>query len=317
MLPMLATKGRHVPGSGLDAGQWAHEVKWDGVRILGESGADGAWRLTTRNGNDVTQTWPDVLSLAPSRDLVVDGEVIALDEAGRPNFGVVAQRLHVRSRATAARMAAQVPATYMVFDLLRLDGRDLTGRPWEERREALESLDLPSHGWQVPPTYDDGEMLLQATAAQGLEGIVSKRVSSRYEPGARSANWLKFAHRTTTSVVVGGWRPQEGTDHRLAALLVGEPTPDGLVYRGRVGSGIGGAASRMLSEVLAGRTLSSSPFADEVPRMDAQGTTWVEPFLVVEVASLGRSRGDKLRQPSYQGVRTDLEPTDLLLRDDA
>lgn len=311
MLPMLATKGLRVPGAGLDAGQWVHEVKWDGVRILAGTAGAGAVRLSTRNGNDVTVTWPDVVG-DPGRDLLVDGEVIALDEDGRPNFGVVAERLHVRSAAKAARMADRVSATYMVFDVMRLDGQDLSGLPWEERRAALEGLDLSALGWQVPPTYDDGEMLLEATRAQGLEGIVSKRVTSRYEAGVRSRNWLKFAHRVRASVVVGGWRPQEGTTHRLAALLVGEPGPDGLVYRGRVGSGLSGAASRALAARFAGRELAASPFVDEVPRLDAQGTTWVEPFLVVEVESLGRSRGDKLRQPSFQGVREDLSPADLL-----
>jgi bifunctional non-homologous end joining protein LigD len=308
---MLATKGLHVPGTERGAGEWVHEVKWDGVRILADSVA-GAARLSTRNGNDVSVTWPDVVADV-GRDLLVDGEVIALDAEGRPSFGVVAERLHVRSRTRAARLAEAVPATYMVFDVMRLDGRDLTGLPWAERRALLEALDLAGTGWQVPPTYDDGAMLLDATRAQGLEGIVSKRTGSRYEPGVRSRHWLKFAHRVRSSVVVGGWRPQEGTVNRLAALLVGEPGAEGLHYRGRVGSGIGGAASGALRARLASRTLAAPPFVDEVPRVDAAGTTWVEPFLVVEVESLGRSRLGRLRQPSFQGVREDLSPADLEL----
>ena len=311
MQPMLATPGLRVPGAGTDAGAWVHEVKWDGVRILADC-SQGAVRLTSRNETAAPGAGPGGGGGPPAgRDLLVDGEVIALDEGGRPSFGVLASRLHVSATTTAARRAALTPATYMVFDLLRRDGQDLTGLPWIERREALLALSLEQYGWAVPPTHDDGAALHSATKAQGLEGIVSKRVSSRYEPGRRSVDWLKFAHRTRTSVVVGGWRPQEGTSRRLASLLVGEPTVRGLTYRGRGGSGISGAASRRLSELLAARTVGAAPFVDEVPRVDALGTTWVEPFLVVEVESLGRSRSDKLRQPTFQGVRTDLGVGDL------
>ncbi len=305
---MLATKGDVVP----TGDEWSHEVKWDGVRMLAEvvDGADAA-RLTTRNGNDATIAWPDVHA-APmgGRDLLVDGEIIGINAAGVPDFAVIQERMHVRSATTAARLAKAVPATYMVFDVMRLDGRDLTGLPLAERREILTGLDLG--GWQVPPTYDDGVMLREATLAQGLEGIVSKRLSSRYEPGVRSRHWLKFAHRHRFSFVVGGWRPQEGTRDRLASLLVGEPTADGLLYRGRVGSGIGGAASRLLAAQLADRVVAGSPFADDVPAIDASGTHWVEPFLVVDVDSLNKMPIQRLRQPSYRGIRTDIDAADLV-----
>jgi len=197
----------------------------------------------------------------------------------------------------------------MAFDLLRHDGEDITGRPLTERRARLAGLDLGSSGWQVPGTYDDGGMLFDATRSQGLEGIVSKRLDSRYRPGERTHQWLKFAHRHRASYVVGGWRPQTGGAH-LAALLVGQPTADGLLYRGRVGSGIGPKQSRVLAELVAPLTRSASPFADEVPKVDAQGTTWIEPVLVVDIDTHG-SGYERLRQPSYQGVRSDLDPDDL------
>lgn len=309
---MLATPGDQVP----TGAEWSHEVKWDGVRLLAEVGDAGRVRLTTRNGNDATSAWPD-LHLAPmdGRDLLVDGEVIGLDDAGLPDFSVLQERMHVRAAATAARLAAQVPATLMVFDVLRLDGRDLTSQPLAERRDVLEGLDLSAAGWQVPPAYDDGLMLLEATRQQGLEGIVSKRLTSRYEPGVRSRSWLKFAHRHRSSLVVGGWRPQTGTADRLASLLVGQPTSAGLRYRGRVGSGIGGAASRLLADRLHGRQRDTSPFADEVPRVDASGTVWVEPFLVVDVDSHDVRSLRRLCQPSYRGVRNDLDPADLARED--
>jgi bifunctional non-homologous end joining protein LigD len=304
--PMLATKGTHVP---VDPG-WSHEVKWDGVRVLADTTTDGT-RLLSRNENPVTVAWPE-LNRSPlgDRDLLVDGEVIALNERGIPDFRVLQDRMHVRNAASATRLAERLPATYMVFDVMRLDGRDLTSMPLGERRKILRDLGLEHSTWQVPDAYDDGPMLFEATLQQGLEGIVSKRLTSRYVFGERTKNWLKFAHRHRRSYVVGGWRPQEGTTDRLAALLVGEMTPEGLLYRGRVGSGIGAAASRSLTPLVAPLGRRDSPFADEVPRVDAAGTFWIEPKLVVDVEThgLGYSR---LRQPSYCGVRSDLTPEDL------
>jgi bifunctional non-homologous end joining protein LigD len=305
MRPMLATPGRHIPAGN----EWTHEVKWDGIRILADC-ADGLDRFISRNGNNVTAAWPE-LAVSPlaGRDLLVDGEVIALNEEGLPDFRVLQERMHVRSPASVARLVERVPATFMVFDLLRLDGEDLTGLPLERRRERLEEV-LDGGTWQVPTAYDDGTMLYEATRQQGLEGVVSKRLSSTYRFGERTPHWLKFAHRHRASYVVGGWRPQEGGTH-LAALLVGEPTPDGLLYRGRVGSGIGPKASRLLTAALEGSGRTSSPFADEVPRVDAKGARWVEPLLVVDVDTHRTARNDRLRQPSYRGVRRDLSPDEI------
>lgn len=305
MRPMLATPTTHVPaGEG-----WTHEVKWDGVRALTEV-RDGTLRMTSRNENAVTIAWPE-LATSPlgGRDLLVDGEIIALNAGGLPDFRTLQERMHVRKAATAARLADTVPAIYMVFDLLRLDGRDLTGEPLDTRRELLAGLGIDG-SWQVPASYDDGAMLLEATRQQGLEGVVSKRRSSTYRFGERTPHWRKLAHRHRLSYVVGGWRPQEGTTDRLAALLVGEPTADGLLYRGRVGSGIGPRQSRVLTELVAGIGRGDSPFADEVPSVDARGTHWLEPVLVVDVDTHGRGYA-RLRQPSFQGVRADLTPEDL------
>ncbi|MBD3944415.1 non-homologous end-joining DNA ligase [Nocardioides ganghwensis] len=303
---MLATKTDRVPAGA----QWLHEVKWDGVRVLVDV-RDGVVRMTSRNDNDVTPAWPD-LSDPPlgDRDLLVDGEVIALNDRGVPDFRVLQHRMHVRNAREVARLVKSVPATLMVFDLLRLDGVDLTDRPLEERRALLEELPLAESRWQVPAAYDDGDMLFEATLQQGLEGVVSKRRTSRYRFDRRSEDWRKLAHRHRGSFVVGGWRPQVGTPDRLAALLVGEPTPDGLLYRGRVGSGIAGATSARLAALLAPLATDASPFADEVPRVDAAGTFWVEPRVVVDIDTHGLGY-ERLRQPSFQGVRDDLSPEDL------
>ena len=308
MRPMLATRGTHVPAGG----SWTHEVKWDGIRLLGDV-TDGV-RLWTRNENDATVAWPELVAAVPTRDLLVDGEVIALNDRGLPDFGVLQDRMHVRRASTAEAKSRKLPATYMVFDLLRLDGRSLLDQPLSRRRELLDGLvadGVLAGAWQVPAAYDDGAMLFDATRQQGLEGIVSKRLTSRYEPGQRSAHWVKFPHRKRSSYVVGGWRLETDSPNRLGALLVGEPTPAGLVYRGRVGSGIAGAKGPQLLELLEPLARTGSPFVDEVPRLDALGTRWVEPVLVVDVEALGLSTQQRLRQPSYRGLRPDLGPEDL------
>ncbi len=305
MRPMLATRGTHVP----TGEEWQHEVKWDGMRVLVEV-RRGEARLWSRNENDATVSFPE-LTRIPAGDALLDGEVVAFAD-GAPSFAALAERMHV-SRADRARaLAERLPVTLVVFDVLRLGDRDVMEEPLSVRRGLLTGLDLHDDRWQTPPTYDDGRMLFDATLQQGLEGIVSKRLTSRYRPGQRSKDWLKFAHRRRDSYVVGGWRRETDSQDRLGALLVGEPTADGLLYRGRVGSGLAGAKATLVREALAGLTRATSPFADVVPRPDALGTTWVEPVLVVDVESLGPSAQGRLRQPSYVGVRADQTPEDLL-----
>jgi bifunctional non-homologous end joining protein LigD len=304
MRPMLATRGTHVP----TGDEWQHEVKWDGMRVLADV-RGGATRLFSRNENDATVSFPELAAL-PADDALLDAEVVVFAD-GAPSFGALAERMHVSRVDRARHLAERIPVTLLVFDILRLGDRDLMDQPLGARREILEGLDLNDDRWQTPPVYADGRMLFDATYEQGLEGIVSKRLSSRYRPGLRSKDWLKFAHRRRESYVVGGWRPETDSRDRLGAVLVGQPSADGLLYRGRVGSGIAGRKAAVLREVLAGLTRDSTPFADEVPRLDAVGVTWVEPVLVVDVESLGPSAQGRIRQPSYVGTRSDLTPEDL------
>ena len=308
---MLATKGTHVPSGP----EWLHEVKWDGMRVLVDVGVDGELHVRSRNEKDARVSFPELHGLAGlGRDVLLDGEVVAFLD-GIPTFGALADRIHVGNARRAALLAASNPVTLLVFDLLRLDGEDLTGRPLSERRELLEGLGLADVHWQVPAAYDDGAMLLRATEEQRLEGIVSKRRSSLYHPGRRSPDWLKFPHRAIGSYVVGGWRHETDSRSRIGAVLVGEPTEAGLVYRGRVGSGIAGKQGQRLLEVLGPLLAEGSPFADAVPTVDAAGTVWVRPEVVVDVAALGMTPARRLRQPAYRGVRTDLTPEDLEGRD--
>ena len=280
LLPMLASAGTHVPAGP----EWAHELKWDGIRLLVDCTETGV-RMTTRNANDRTASWPSIAT-HPGFDVLVDGEAVAFAADGRPHLGA---------------LGGGAQAQLMVFDLLRLHGQDTTGLPWRDRRSLLESLDLGE--WKLPEVHDDGAMLFEFTRVHGVEGIVSKRSDSAYEPGIRSKNWLKFVHRHRGSYVVGGWRPQVGTTDRLASLLVGEVTEAGLAYRGRVGSGISGRDSVALKALLT--PTDASPFTDAVPKPDAKGTTWVEPRVIVDVESHGPAV-HRLRQPSFVAVRTDL-----------
>jgi bifunctional non-homologous end joining protein LigD len=303
---MLATKGDHVPtGAG-----WAHEVKWDGMRVLVDV-RDGRARLWSRRENEVTVAFPELHALAGVLDdALLDGEVVALGTR-IPTFGALQDRIHVSDPVRAQRLAQRNPVTLIVFDVLRLDGEDLTSRPLSERRVVLEGLGLDDVAWQVPPTYADGQVLLEAAEAQGLEGVVSKKLSSSYRPGQRSRDWLKFPIRPTGSFVVGGYRHETGSDHRLGAVLVGVPSGDGLAFRGRVGSGIAGRAGQSLLGLLTPLVSEESPFDATLPRLDREGTVWVRPRLVVDVQYLTLTTDGRLRQPAYRGVRTDLTPESL------
>lgn len=313
MRPMLATVAEAVPTG--DA--WVHEVKWDGMRVLVDvrGGRVSVWSRTER---DVTAAFPELEPLGEAyEDMLLDGEVVALED-GRPSFHALTDRMHVTSRAKAVRLSGTRPVTLMVFDLLRLFGQDLTAQPWTARRELLERLDLTGARWQVPAVHDDGEGLLAATAEQGLEGIVSKRRSAPYAVGRRSPDWRKLAHRATWSVVVGGWRLETGSRDRLGAVLVGLPDGEGgWRFAGRVGSGLAGSAGVALLRRLRAHARDTSPFSDEVPRVDADGTAWLEPAVVVEVRSLELTGQHRLRQPTYLGVRSDVTPRDLQETTDA
>lgn len=302
LVPMLATPGELPTGT-----QWTYEVKWDGMRVLAEVAPAGL-RLRSRAGRDVSVSFPELAPLTGTvSDAVLDGEVVALS-GGVPSFAALAMRMHVRDRRRAEQLARRVPVTYVVFDVLRLYGVDLTARSFDERRATLERLALPAQRFQLSPLYDDGASLLAATAEQGLEGVVAKRRSSRYQPGRRG-DWVKVAHRRTQSALVGGWRPETGGTTRIGALLLGVPGVDGgLRFVGRVGSGITGATQVELRRRLEPLHVKASPFVDPVPRLDADGATWCAPRAVVEVLHLGHTPGGRLRQPVFRGLRTDLTP---------
>jgi bifunctional non-homologous end joining protein LigD len=303
---MLATAADAVRGLPADGHEWAFEVKWDGMRVLADL-HEGRLKLLSRRGNDVSVAFPELADLAAAHpDALLDGEVVVL-RGGVPSFPALAERWHVRDARRARALAAAAPATLIVFDVVRLYGVDLTGRTWQERREVLERLEASGQAWQLSPVYDDRDALVAATLEQGLEGVVAKRRRSRYVPGARSADWVKLAHRRSETCLVGGWRPETGDAGRVGALLIGLPTADGLRFAGRVGSGLAGdVVQERLGPLLAAGRRASSPFVDAVPRADAAGAAWVEPTVQVEVRHLGHTDGGRLRQPVFLGIRDDL-----------
>jgi bifunctional non-homologous end joining protein LigD len=304
--PMLATA---VPAGGrLPQGPaWRFEVKWDGVRVLAGT-AGGRLRLRGRQGRDATEAYPELAALGEQPGLgevLLDGEVVALRD-GVPSFAALAERMHVRDAARARALAVRLPVTYLVFDLLVLDGTQVTALPWEDRRAALEALPLPEPV-RVSPAYPDGALLWEATAAQGLEGVVAKRRAATYQPGRRSPDWVKAVHRSARTAVVGGWRPESTGTGRLGALLLGAPDADGaLRYLGRAGSGLGGALAGELTRALGPLGADASPFAEAVPPEDVRGTVWVRPEVLVQVRYLLRTPSGRLRQPVVLGVRDDV-----------
>jgi bifunctional non-homologous end joining protein LigD len=306
--PMLATAGDLPTGTG-----WAFELKWDGVRAIAVC-SGGHTRLFARRGNEITMAYPELAGLCTAvgtgQEAVFDGEIVVLDAAGRPSFRDLAERMHVRDPVRAAQLAGKMPVTYMIFDLLRLDGTDLCGLPYEQRRAALEELDPGGQRWLVPPYFDDGPATEAASREYALEGVVAKRLASPYRPGLRSPDWIKHKSDLTGDFVVGGFRPGA---RELGALLVGVPGPAGrLLFRGRVGGGISGAAEKQLLGVLRPLTAAASPFVDEVPREDAKGATWVRPEVVVELRFGERTRDGRLRFPRFVMLRPDKSPDEVI-----
>ena len=309
LAPMLATTG---PLPAQDD-RWSYEVKWDGVRALVEV-RDGRVSLRSRNGNDITGASPELAglgrALGPTTALL-DGEVVAFDDAGRTDFGRLQARMHVRSPSPS--LVRGTPVTLLLFDALEVDDRPLLDLPYDARRAVLESLPLSGERWQVPPAFPgDGEALLQATRAQGMEGVVAKRRDSRYEPGRRSDCWVKVKHVRRTSAVVVGWKPGEGgRAGRIGSLLLAVPEGDGWAFAGHVGTGFSAATLRMLAERL-GPLRRDGPVLSDVPREHARSAVWVEPELVCEVDHSEWTRDGRLRHPSYKGLRDDVGPREVV-----
>lgn len=317
--PMLATPA--TPGLAAGAitrwgGEPWVEMKWDGIRAIGIW--DGtALTLRARSGNDLTTTYPDLQDAAlGDAPCVVDGEIVAVDERGRPSFPLLQKRMNLTKPAEITREAVRTPVRYYLFDLLQIDGQDATTLPLGDRRALLERLaDGAGERLAVPPIFHDLDATLDAARGADLEGVVVKNPSSRYRPGERSTDWLKIKLTHTQDVVIGGIRPGHGgRSGTIGSLLVGIPGPDGLQYAGRVGTGFSDAALATLGRMLAPLGTDENPFIG-VPDADARDAIWVRPELVGEVEFAEFTPVGILRHARWRGLRPDRTPDDVVLED--
>jgi bifunctional non-homologous end joining protein LigD len=312
--PMLAMPGE-LPAAGQDRA-WGYEFKWDGVRAVA-SVDGGRVTLRSRKGEDITVRYPEVASALPpaltGRDVVVDGEIVAMDDQGRPDFGALQNRMH-RTGPEVRGMAAAKPVTYLVFDLLADEEGALLDRPYAERRERLDALAPAGRRWVLTPWFRSGGAdVLAASLENGLEGVVAKRLDSPYRPGVRAAEWIKVKNFRTQSVVVGGWRPGKGRrEGGVGSLLFGVHDDEGrLVYAGHVGTGFTEQALREIERLFTAR--ATSPFDGDLPREVTKDAHWVEPTLVGEVAYGQWTTDGRLRHPSWRGLRDDVDPEDVVV----
>jgi bifunctional non-homologous end joining protein LigD len=310
LAPMLARTGPLPP----DDGRWAFEIKWDGVRAIAFV-QGGRLILKARSGRDITPRYPELRPIAAAlagREVVLDGEVVAFDGA-RPSFQKLQSRMHLTSEHAVRRLAREDPVSYIVFDLLYLDGRSLLDLRYDERRAKLAELELSGPTWQAPAHHvGDGAALLEATRAQQLEGVIAKRLDCPYLPGRRTQGWVKVKNICSSDVVVGGWLPGEGNRAgRLGALVIGIPDDDGVLrYAGRVGTGFTEAELVRFGSLLEPLARVDSPFSGRQP---PKLTRFVEPQLVARVDYNERTQAGTLRQPSYKGLRDDVAPADVRL----
>ena len=309
LLPMLARAGDLPPSRERD--RWSYEIKWDGVRAIGYV-QPGRFRLESRNLREITDAYPEVRGIL--RDLgmheaVFDGEIVAFDEKGRPSFSRLQQRMHVTSSSAVKRLMSSTPVVYAIFDLLYLDGHSLMGLPYRERRARLEALELGGSAWRVPAAHGgDGKKLLQATEAQGLEGVVAKRGDSTYEPGRRTGAWIKVKNTSRQELVIGGWIPGEGRrKRRIGALLMGYYEDGEFVYAGRVGTGFTEKTLDMLAGRLAALERDTSPFTRVSAKLPREAV-FVEPRLVAEIEIREWTPDRIMRAPSFKGLREDKAP---------
>jgi bifunctional non-homologous end joining protein LigD len=297
---------------------WAYEIKWDGMRVLGRC-ADGEVTYKTTNGLDATARFPELAGLAAAVgcDAILDGEVIAIDEAGRPSFGRLQHRMHLTGAAEIRTRMVEIPVQLALFDLLWLDGNEVLALPWRDRRPLLEALVDAAPSWRVPACHDDGPALLEIADVQGLEGVMAKRVDSPYLPGHRSPAWRKVKVRRHQEVVVGGWWPGErGREGRIGSLIIGvhDPAAEGnpLRFAGKVGTGFTEATLTEYQRLLNPLATDECPFEPRPPQSIGRRARWVRPEIVIEVEFGEWTADNVLRHPSHIGRRIDKDAADVV-----
>jgi bifunctional non-homologous end joining protein LigD len=312
--PMLASPIDNLPK---DDAAYGYEIKWDGVRAIAYV-KGGRLRLQSRNLLDITAQYPELREMAEalgSTEAIIDGEIVALNDEGRPDFGVLQHRMGVTKPNDVKRRMRDTPVLYFAFDLLYLHGRTLTERTYRERRELLADLTFDGPYWKTPPYHaGDGQVMLDSSKAQGLEGVVAKRLDSPYVPGRRTAHWLKVKNQRTEEFIIGGWTPGEGNrSNTIGALLLGyydiDDNPGGLTYVGKVGTGFTEKFLRELLAKLQKLETDDSPFiAGGKP---PAGSRFVRPELVGEIVFTEFTHDKNLRHPSFKRLRPDKGPDEV------
>jgi bifunctional non-homologous end joining protein LigD len=307
--PMLARLSE-MPA---DEDRYGFEIKWDGVRALAYV-QRGRVRLESRTGREITAQFPEAAALREflgRRQAVLDGELIAFDDAGRPSFQQLQGRIHLASPALVRERMRAIPVTYVLFDLLHLGGRSTRELHYEPRRALLAELELDGPGLQTPRHHvGEGSTLLAVSRERGLEGVVAKRLDSTYQPGSRGGAWLKVKNHRSQEVVIGGWLPGKGRrSGTIGALLAGYYEDGELRYAGKVGTGFGEEDLKRLAARLARLRRGSSPFSGRQPE---RGSIFVEPELVAEVEFGEWTNAGTMRHPAYKGLRTDKPAGDVV-----
>lgn len=306
--PMLAKAGDLPSEDG-----WAFEIKWDGVRAVAYAEGGRLLKLESRNRNNITPRYPELRELGRAlgtHEAILDGEVVSF-ENGIPSFQRLQKRMHLTSEGQVRRLSQSEPVVYIIFDLLWLDGHSLLDLPYEDRRKLLAKLELNGPAWQSPAHHvGDGEAMLAASRAQGLEGIVAKRLDCPYRPGKRADGWIKVKNKRTADIVVAGWMPGEGNrSGRLGALIAGFYEDGRLLYAGRAGSGFTEAELKRVQTLLEPLARADSPF-DGGPKPPKEAR-FVAPTLVASVEYTDMTREGTLRHPVYKGLRDDIDPQDV------
>jgi bifunctional non-homologous end joining protein LigD len=305
---MLAAAAEHA-FSGRD---WLFEIKFDGVRVMADRRGDRV-ALYGRTGRPITTHYPEVaqaLQDLPARQFVIDGEIIALDEHGRPSFQRLQPRMGLSARADVAAAASEIPVSAVFFDCLGIEGHDLRGLPLLARKEMLSAL-LPPVG---PVHYGDhvlehGEAFFEAASDQRLEGIVAKRIRSRYA-GGRSRDWIKIKCQRRQEFVIGGYTAPQGTRAYFGALHLGAYEGGRLAYVSKVGTGFDDTTLKHIWTMLQPLRRPDSPFAVGTPA--GRGHQWVEPRLVAEVRFAEWTADGGIRHPSFLGLRADRRPEECV-----
>lgn len=311
--PMLAT----LVDSSFDDDDWAFEPKWDGIRAAAV--CDEATQLVSRNDKDVTVAYPELHEMhlrLVALDAVLDGEVITFDD-GVPSFEKLQSRMHVRGAAEIQRLMKTIPVAYIAYDLIYLDGRDLTGLAYTERRALLEECVVPTQWLQLSPAVEgEGTALFEAARSQGLEGIVAKKLTSRYEVGKRSKSWLKVKTTFEADVVIAGWN--EGGGRRsgvLGSLILAVYDGDKLRFIGGVGTGFTQRTLALTQRELEPLEIDEAPFTREEMKgkPELRDAHWVRPEKVAVIEFRQLTSAGKLRAPSFKGLREDKDPSECTM----